>query len=72
MEWISVKDRLPGKDEYVLCVSVTKDTHNRMTIPYCFIEDGKWAVLYDFVHGLWTFIDNADVLYWMYIPEFDK
>lgn len=51
--WISVKDKLPANDRYVLVVIGD-------FVDICFYEDGKWLDK--------EYIDH-EVSYWMELPE---
>ena len=53
MQWISVKDRLPGKDGMYLCLTMFKNTFNYQIT----LWGGK--------HWFWGY----DVCYWMPLPE---
>ena len=60
--WISVKDRLPDNNEYVLTCSNTKGATPFIELLY--YKDGKW-LLNEFAYPV-------PIEYWMPIPEFKE
>ena len=57
--WISVKDRLPGTDDHVLCCTQTKAGRQNVVIGY-------------YMDGAWRCGMNSNVTHWMPLPEAPK
>ena len=60
-EWISVKDRLPNKDEEVL---VYRGIHRGLMDVYTYIDHDEWDDAYGYCSGT----DNEGITHWMPLP----
>lgn len=62
-EWISIKDRLPTKNEEVL---VYRGGHiGNMINVYTYLDDNKWEDDY----GYWNRTENEGITHWMLLPK---
>ena len=61
MKWISVNDRLPDNEDYVLAVTKSKTGVANIVRAYYSPELERWA------SGM-----NSNVTYWMPMPELPK
>lgn len=61
-EWISVKDRLPSKNENVIAY---RGNHigDMMNI-YTYLGEGEWEDDY----GYWSKTENEGITHWMHLP----
>lgn len=60
-KWISVKDRLPKKDQEIL---VYRGHHSGLMNVYTYIGDNEWEDDY----GYWGRTDDEGITHWMLLP----
>jgi hypothetical protein len=75
MNWISVKDKLPGPDEEVIiCEMKFGNRHANVHMGWINSETGKWdcASWYGITRNCESNADYYEVTHWMELPESPK
>ena len=66
MKWISVKDRLPDHEDFVIIAYITNYGKKKVTLDYCSTDS--------FGRKKWNWYDdnNTRVLFWQELPAFPR
>lgn len=65
--WVSVEDRLPAENESVLCITNGKPRENITLIAT--YQIGSWNTTEGWIIDEWPDWEDAEVLWWMPLPE---